>query len=112
MNPFSWLRSVHKNARRRKRIDAIVFVDSLSDVPAKTGGALYVVGDRDKAKWAALSCPCKCGARIDVNLMQSRKPAWTITYQGDTASFKPSLWRPKGTCGSHFWIARNQINWV
>jgi hypothetical protein len=100
-----------RKRRRRRRIDRVVQVESMSDVPKKLKGDLYIVG-MSKPKWAILACPCRCGERIDVNLMASRQPAWQVTKSGQEVTLHPSLWMPKEKCGSHFWIRKNRINWV
>jgi len=104
-----WWRSV----RRRLRIRRVVFVASTSLVPRSLGKDLYVVGPRTTPKWAFLQCPCGCGDRIDVNLSRSRQPSWELHVDHDgRITLNPSLWRPVGTCRSHFWIRQNHVVWV
>lgn len=111
MNLFRKIGSLWRGLRRRKRIDRVVQVESMSAVPKKLGGDLYIVGG-SKPKWAVLDCPCRCGDRIDVNLMASRYPVWELTRHGHEVTLHPSLWQPKEKCGSHFWLRRNRIHWV
>ena len=111
MSLLGRIRVFWRNLRRRHRIDRVVQVESMSDVPKKLKGDLYIVG-MSKPKWAILACPCRCGDRIDVNLMASRQPAWQLTKSGQEVTLHPSLWMPKEKCGSHFWIRRNRIDWV
>jgi hypothetical protein len=111
MNLFRKLRLFWRNLRRRRRIARVVRVESMADVPRKLKGELYiVVGSRPK--WAILACPCRCGERIDVNLMENRQPSWRLSADGKEVSLHPSLWMPKEKCGSHFWIRQNRIDWV
>jgi Family of unknown function (DUF6527) len=83
----------------------------MQDVPKKLKGTLYIVG-KPRPKWAIMACPCRCGQRIDVNLMESRQPSWRLSSDGKEVSLHPSLWMPKEKCGSHFWIRQNRIDWV
>jgi hypothetical protein len=73
---------------------------------------LFLVGGRSSPKWAVLSCPCGCGERIDVNLMRTRRPTWTLTHRGRSVTLSPSLWLPEERCGSHFWLDDSRIRWV
>ena len=111
MKLFGRIRSFWRGLRRRRRIARIVRVESMSEVPSKLHGDLYMVS-ASKPKWVVLECPCRCGDRIDVNLMKSRQPSWQLTMDGQEASLYPSLWMPRDKCGSHFWIRRNRIDWV
>jgi hypothetical protein len=111
MSLFKRIGIFWRDLRRRKRIDRVVQVASMSEVPKKLKGDLYIVGG-SKPKWAILACPCRCGDRIDVNLMTSRQPSWQLSKNGNEVSLHPSLWMPKEKCGSHFWLRRNRIDWV
>lgn len=111
MSLFGKIGIFWRDLRRRKRIDRVVQVESMSEVPKKLKGDLYIVGG-SRPKWAILACPCRCGDRIDVNLMTSRQPSWQLSRSGKEASLHPSLWMPKEKCGSHFWLRRNRIDWV
>ncbi len=95
---------------RRKAISRVILVPSMGDVPSNLDDVLYVVGE--KPKWAVLACPCRCGERIDVNLMSSRRPSWRLSMDNGQATLHPSLWLPQERCGSHFWLERNVIRWV
>jgi hypothetical protein len=101
-----------RNLRRRKRLDRIVRIESMSEVPKRLRRDLYIVG-ASKPKWVILACPCRCGDRIDVNLMESRQPSWRLSTDGkQQVTLHPSLWMPKEKCGSHFWIRQNRIDWI
>ena len=110
MNIISLIRGWWRQVRRRRRIDRIVQIDSMSELPRRLGNSLFVVGS--PPKWAVLRCPCGCGERIDVNLMKSKAPRWTLELEQDGASLNPSLWMPADKCESHFWIRRNRICWA
>jgi len=102
-----------RKARRRRRVRRVRFVESMSLVPRHLGGDLYMVGLVEMPKWALLRCPCRCGDRLDVNLSRSRRPFWKLGVDHhNRVSLNPSLWRPTGTCESHFLIRRNRFIWV
>lgn len=83
----------------------------MDDIPTELGGTLFIVSRAGTPRWVVLECPCGCGDRIDVNLSTTRRPYWKLRQDGGSVSLFPSLWRPRGTCGSHFWIRRNRIEW-
>ena len=86
-------------------------VRGMSDVPTRLGDVAYVVGG-DSPKWLVISCPCGCGRRIDVNLMRSLAPHWTLVQGEEGLTVHPSLWQPNTSCGSHFWIRGGRVFWV
>jgi hypothetical protein len=74
-------------------------------------GKLVLVGPATKPKWLRMACPCRCGDIIALNLMTSHYPHWTAQLHEDgTLTALPSVDSTK--CGSHFWIKRNNIQWV
>jgi len=102
-----------KNMRRRKRISAVAYLKSTAEIPkGKIGGKLFIVRRAGLPRWAVLDCPCRCGRRIQVNLMRSHRPRWILKEEGSHVSLTPSLWQPELTCGSHFFITRNRIEWI
>jgi hypothetical protein len=111
MKLFDYIRRLWRGIRRRHRIDRVVYVESMSELPKKLKGDLYIVGGT-KPKWAVLACPCKCGDRIDVNLMERHHPSWRLQTDRGKVTLHPSLWMPEDKCGSHFWIKRNTVEWV
>jgi len=97
---------------RTSRIDKVVRLDSMSDIPDDLGNLLLIVGCPNP-KWVVLECPCGCKSRIDVNLMRTRSPRWRLRVHLDrTVSLFPSLWVPLSQCGSHFWILKSRVRWV
>ena len=109
---FSRLKNWWRSIRRRNRISGVKHIRSMDDLPRRLGAALFVVERAGMPRWAVLDCPCLCGARIEVNLMTSRQPHWTLKQEGSRVSISPSLWQPERLCGSHFFIVRNRIQWV
>lgn len=109
---FRWLRRLWLRLRRRSEYAEVRPVESMDDLPEQLGSAIYLVVRGSSPRWVVMECPCRCGDRVEVNLMQSRDPWWRLTQEENNLSLHPSLWRPKGTCGSHFFVERNRVRWV
>jgi hypothetical protein len=109
MNLISWLRDRLKTGNRW--FDSVIVVASMPDVPEDPRRDVYAVGEK-RHKWLVFACPCGCGDTIHVNLMTSRWPYWLHEIQVGQISLFPSLWRPKGTCGSHFWVVDSAVHWA
>jgi hypothetical protein len=116
---FSWLRNLIDalrrwlfGARRRDRFASVVLMDATANASKELGqGKLVLVGSEEKQKWLRFECPCGCREILALNLMKSHTPHWTVTRHDDgTVSVHPSV--DATTCGSHFWIRRNDIQWV
>lgn len=71
---------------------------------------LYVMGDSNP--WsAALLCPCGCGETIQLSLLKTDSPSWTLRLElGGVPTLAPSVWRTKG-CRSHFFVRQGSIVW-
>jgi hypothetical protein len=87
----------------------VVRSDEFPDRPSPRH--LYVIGERDEDWYAALVCPCGCGAVIDLNLVPPGRPCWRLTTRRDMPTLSPSVWRQVG-CRSHFFVKHGQIVWV
>jgi hypothetical protein len=73
---------------------------------------LYVVGERGEDWYAALVCPCGCGALIDLNLVPPGRPCWKLTVHSDgTPTLGPSVWR-QVDCRAHFFVRQGRIVWA
>ncbi len=73
---------------------------------------LYVVGEQGEDWFAAMKCPCGCGAAIDLNLVPPGRPCWRLTIHADgSPSLSPSVWR-QVACGAHFFVRRGRIVWA
>jgi hypothetical protein len=104
----SWLHRLG----RRGRYAEVRFVSSMDEVPDKPGPTIFIVERGDSRRWVVLACPCNCGRRIDVNLMQSKYPYWEVMLRKGKVSLRPSLRMPTHQCGSHFWIDENRVRWI
>jgi len=87
-------------------------VESMSDVPAEVGWEIFVVRRNSVPLWTVLQCPCRCGERLNVNLMRTAKPHWVLSLKREKASLSPSLWVTTNKCGSHFWLVDHGVFWA
>lgn len=88
----------------------LVIVPELPRDPKKF--TVYVEGNKELNDfWYALFyCPCGCGEKIMLNLINDSKPCWEIEINEYKFSIAPSIWRTKN-CASHFWLKDNKIIW-
>ena len=91
---------------------SVKFVESMSEVPDETNKDIYVVGSRAAPKWAVLECPCERKHRLQVPLMRSVHPHWTLSVRKGEASLSPSISVDNDPCTSHFWLRCNRIEWA
>lgn len=78
-------------------------------IPAKN--EIIVVGRKGYCKWAYLNCPCGCNEILNLSLMKSHDPHWTIKIDSlARPTLYPSIWKNDG-CKSHFWIKNGKISW-
>jgi hypothetical protein len=111
-NVFARLRQmIRRRVSKGAVFSSVKVVDSMADVPEKLGTVIYVIGTEKKYKWVVFNCPCDCGERLDVNLMRSRYPFWSLKLEDGRASLSPSVWVPTDRCGSHFWLVDSQVHW-
>jgi hypothetical protein len=83
--------------------------EDLPDVLLKR--TVHLAGTPRQFWAAAMTCPCGCGKRIELNLIPSVRPAWSASLHADgTVSLHPSVWRQKG-CGSHFILRHGKVMW-
>jgi hypothetical protein len=84
----------------------------LDEPETRRQGVLYVVGEPKNPWLAVMSCPCRCGEAIHLNLLSSTRPRWTLATNPDgRVSLSPSVWRTAG-CRSHFFVRDGRIQWV
>ena len=58
---------------------------------------------------AAHKCACGCGKEVVTPLSPTD---WALTFDGETASLRPSIGNWGFECRSHYWITRNRIVWA
>lgn len=108
---YRYLKKLWRKFRRKDSIEKVEWVESRQEIPEKIGDALYIVGCSN-SKWVVVNCPCRCGEKIDINLMNCHSPQWRLKYQSGKITLFPSIWITEDKCGSHFWIKENNIIWV
>jgi len=81
--------------------------------PEKLPWRNLVLAREDNEDWAvAFRCPCGCGKRLELLLIEEAKPNWSISIRkGNKPTLHPSIWL-KGGCKSHFWIRNGRVIWV
>lgn len=83
----------------------------VDEVPSALQPAtVYVVGGL--FPWCCVFlCPCGCGGRCHLSLVEGHSPRWRIEHHQDgTVTLTPSvLWA--GGCRSHFFVRQGRIVW-
>lgn len=69
-------------------------------------GVLYI---SIQYKTASHLCPCGCGSRIVTPISPAR---WSMTFDGDTVSLRPSVGNWSLPCKSHYFITRDEVRWA
>ena len=84
----------------------------VEELPQKINSySIYVVGEGAYLWYAAMLCPCGCGATLYMSLMPEGRPRWRLTEHGDgTITLQPSVWRTKD-CKSHFFLRKGLVQW-
>lgn len=107
------LKSCWKRLRRRRRYGKVVVVDSMTAVPERPGGTIYIVRRAGIERRAAFACPCRCGRKIDLNLLPStQQPSWSAMIDGNKVTLHPSIWLRADPCKSHFFIRGGRTVWT
>src|SRR6266496_2987932 len=98
--------------RRRHYLRRIFIEQSGAEAqrPTRRSDVILVRGG-DRDKWLRFACPNHCGTTISLNLSPTRSPSWRVTpHQDGTVSVHPSVIHD--SCGAHFWVRHNRIEWV
>lgn len=108
MNIMRWFRRIWDKCGPARRL-VIVDGDALPDVlPARD----LVLTRDDGDDWSVgMRCPCGCGERIELMILEGTRPRWDISInEVRRPSLHPSVWRKSG-CRSHFWVREGRILW-
>ncbi len=54
-------------------------------------------------------CMCGCGRKIVTPLAPGR---WSIVFDGETVSLRPSIGNWSYPCQSHYWLRRGRVEWA
>jgi hypothetical protein len=85
------------------------FVEEIPDELVRD--RLYLIGENDHYWCAAMRCPCGCGARIQLSLVENDDPRWQFRIdRRKRPSLFPSVWRTVG-CHSHFILRQGGVIW-
>ena len=87
-------------------------VKGVEDLPDRLkSGIVYLVGEGEYLWFAAMLCPCGCGATLHMNLMAHSRPRWEVAKHRDgSITLHPSISRLTG-CRSHFFLQHGRIVW-
>jgi Family of unknown function (DUF6527) len=105
--PLWWRRFLARFSPRR--VLTIIESDSL---PEQLPRRNLVLAREDGEDWCVgLRCPCGCGERLEMMMLENVTPRWDIALdkQG-RVSLLPSVFRRVG-CRSHFWVRAGRIVW-
>ncbi|MGE3303619.1 MAG: DUF6527 family protein [Hyphomonadaceae bacterium] len=70
-----------------------------------------VAREADTLWLAGLICPCGCGRRLELMLLEGVKPRWDLKVDPKRrVTLHPSVWVADG-CRSHFWLRNGQVDW-
>lgn len=63
--------------------------------------------------WSVMmNCPCGCGQRIELPLLEEAMPRWSLRIDGrQRPTLHPSVWLREG-CRSHFLVRAGKVIWV
>jgi hypothetical protein len=80
------------------------FVDVIPD--SLTAGALYVC---IPYATAVHLCCCGCGSEVVTPFSPTD---WSVTFDGQSVSLRPSIGNWSFECRSHYWIQRDRVRWA
>jgi len=72
---------------------------------------IYIIGENGYRWYAVMLCPCGCGEKLCINLIQCSSACWDFKDDHGIPSLYPSISRMDG-CKSHFFITNGRINWI
>ena len=82
------------------------FVDVVPEVDLMEHGVVYV----SMAYATAIhKCACGCGQQAVTPLSPEE---WSLTYNGEAISLRPSIGNWGMACKSHYWIRDNRVIWI
>jgi Family of unknown function (DUF6527) len=105
--PLWWRRFLARFSPRRAL--EIIEGDSL---PERLPRRNLILAREDGEDWCVgLRCPCGCGERLEMMMLENVAPRWDAALDGKgRVSLHPSVWRRIG-CRSHFWVREGKIVW-
>lgn len=108
MNLPRWLHRLCDRFGPARRLQIVMGDELPSSMPSRD---VVLTRDDGEAWSVGMLCPCRCGATIEILVVDGAKPRWNIDV--DTKgrpTLCPSVWRNTG-CRSHFWVRSGRIVW-
>jgi hypothetical protein len=91
--------------RNLYKYNNLVIVSSNGDIPSDDlGKTIFLVQREGINRWVVFDCPGGHHKRIEVNLMQSRRPFWNLQIDNRNVTLSPSVWVQDKKCDCHFWL--------
>lgn len=108
---LSWLQRLLSPGKAQVRPRQVVYVES-DELPVDLPPHNLVVAREADTLWVAgFVCPCGCGRRLELMLLEGVRPRWDLTVDADQRpTLHPSVWVADG-CRSHFWLRRGIVHW-
>ncbi len=103
-----WFRGLFQRAPKPR---GVVYFES-DELPHELPDFDLAVAREDGTLWTAgMRCPCGCGRRLEVMLLQGVKPRWDLHVDTDgRPTLHPSIW-VKDDCKAHFFLRSGLIEW-
>lgn len=103
-----WLHRLWDRFGPARRLKIAVGDELPSPMPSRD----VVLTEDDGEAWSVgMLCPCRCGATIEMLVVEGAKPRWDIGVDSKgRPTLHPSVWRNTG-CRSHFWVRSGRIVW-
>lgn len=103
-----WVHRLWDRFGPARRLQTVVGDELPSSMPSRD----LVLTIDDGEPWSVgMMCPCRCGATIEMLVVDGAKPRWEIAVDAKgRPTLQPSVWRNTG-CKSHFWLRSGRIVW-
>jgi hypothetical protein len=97
--------------RREPAPRCAIFVEG-DELPEEIDPYHVTIAREGDTDWVAgFYCPCGCGKRLQLMLLDGVKPRWDAEMdETGRVSLHPSVWLSSG-CKSHFWLRDGQVRW-
>lgn len=91
------------------RVLKVIDGDSLPDrLPVRD---LVLAREQDEDWCVGMRCPCGCGRKIELLVIEEAKPRWDLDVDPKgRPTLSPSVWLRDG-CRSHFWVRSGRVRW-
>src|SRR5262245_42824183 len=96
-----WWPRRHLSAKVLRSYESVVVVSSMSAVPEHPASKIYLVRRDGVDRRLVFACPCGVAHRIDVNLMATVQPCWSVVLRGKRVSLRPSVDVDREDCQAH-----------